>query len=193
MKLKRDDLWSLEEYATERESFRAMILKHKKVRQVALGPHATLYFEDRLTMKYQVQEMLRVERIFEREEIEEELAAYNPLIPDGKNWKATFMIEYGDEEERRKALANMGGIEETLWVQVGNGEKSFAITNEDMDRTRDTKAAAVHFTRFELSDTDLEAINQGSEIRFGLDHPSLATTVTLDFKERLSLVADLDL
>ena len=103
------------------------------------------------------------------------------------------MIEYGDEEERRKALANMGGIEETLWVQVGNGEKSFAITNEDMDRTRDTKAAAVHFTRFELSDTDLEAINQGSEIRFGLDHPSLATTVTLDFKERLSLVADLDL
>ena len=193
MKLKRDDLWSLEEYATERESFRAMILKHKKVRQVALGPHATLYFEDRLTMKYQVQEMLRVERIFEREEIEEELAAYNPLIPDGKNWKATFMIEYGDEEERREALANMGGIEETLWVQVGGGEKSFAITNEDMDRTRDTKAAAVHFTRFELSDTDLEAINQGSEIRFGLDHPSLATTVTLDFKERLSLVADLDL
>ena len=193
MKLKRDDLWSLEEYATERESFRAMILKHKKVRQVALGPHATLYFEDRLTMKYQVQEMLRVERIFEREEIEEELAAYNPLIPDGKNWKATFMIEYGDEEERRKALANMGGIEETLWVQVGSGKKSFAITNEDMDRTRDTKAAAVHFTRFELSDTDLEAINQGSEIRFGLDHPSLATIVTLDFKERLSLVADLDL
>ena len=193
MKLKRDDLWSLEEYATERESFRAMILKHKKVRQVALGPHATLYFEDRLTMKYQVQEMLRVERIFEREEIEEELAAYNPLIPDGKNWKATFMIEYGDEEERREALANMGGIEETLWVQVGGGEKSFAITNEDMDRTRDTKAAAVHFTRFELSDTDLEAINQGSEIRFGLDHPSLATTVALDFKERLSLVADLDL
>lgn len=193
MKLKRDDLWSLEEYATERESFRAMILKHKKVRQVALGPHATLYFEDRLTMKYQVQEMLRVERIFEREEIEEELAAYNPLIPDGKNWKATFMIEYGDEEERREALAYMGGIEETLWVQVGGGEKSFAITNEDMDRTRDTKAAAVHFTRFELSDTDLEAINQGSEIRFGLDHPSLATTVTLDFKERLSLVADLDL
>ena len=170
-----------------------MILKHKKVRQVALGPHATLYFEDRLTMKYQVQEMLRVERIFEREEIEEELAAYNPLIPDGKNWKATFMIEYGDEEERRKALANMGGIEETLWVQVGTGEKSFAITNEDMGRTRDTEAAAVHFTRYELSDTDLEAINQGSEIRFGLDHPSLATTVTLDFKERLSLVADLDL
>ena len=193
MKLKRNDLWSLEEYATERESFRAMILKHKKVRQVALGPHATLYFEDRLTMKYQVQEMLRVERIFEREEIEEELAAYNPLIPDGRNWKATFMIEYGDEDERREALSKMGGIEETLWVQVGNGEKSYAITNEDMERTRDTKAAAVHFTRFELSDTDLESIKNGHEIRFGLDHPSLATTVTLDVKERLSLVADLDL
>lgn len=193
MKLKRSDLWSLEEYAAERESFRAMILKHKKVRQVALGPHATLYFEDRLTMKYQVQEMLRVERIFEREEIEEELAAYNPLIPDGRNWKATFMIEYGDEDERREALSKMGGIEETLWVQVGNGEKSYAITNEDMERTRDTKAAAVHFTRFELSDTDLESIENGHEIRFGLDHPSLATTVTLDVKERLSLVADLDL
>ena len=193
MKLKRNDLWSLEEYATERESFRAMILKHKKVRQVALGPHATLYFEDRLTMKYQVQEMLRVERIFEREEIEEELAAYNPLIPDGRNWKATFMIEYGDEDERREALSKMAGIEETLWVQVGNGEKSYAITNEDMERTRDTKAAAVHFTRFELSDTDLESIKNGHEIRFGLDHPSLATTVTLDVKERLSLVADLDL
>ena len=137
MKLKRDDLWSLEEYATERESFRSMILKHKKSRQVALGPHATLYFEDRLTMKYQIQEMLRVERLFERDEIEEELAAYNPLIPDGKNWKATFMIEYGDEEERREALSKMGGIEETLWVQVGNGEKSYAITNEDMERTRD--------------------------------------------------------
>ena len=193
MKLKRDDLWSLEEYAAERASFRAMILKHKKARQVALGPHATLYFEDRLTMKYQVQEMLRVERIFEREQIEEELAAYNPLIPDGKNWKATFMIEYGDEEERRKALAKMGGIEETLWVQVGAGEKSYAITNEDMDRTRDAKAAAVHFTRFELSDADLESIRKGSEIRFGLDHASLATTVTLDLKERLSLVADIDL
>ena len=193
MKLKRNDLWSLEEYATERESFRAMILKHKKVRQVALGPHATLYFEDRLTMKYQVQEMLRVERIFELEEIEEELAAYNPLIPDGRNWKATFMIEYGDEDERREALSKMGGIEETLWVQVGNGEKSYAITNEDMERTRDTKAAAVHFTRFELSDTDLASIKNGHEIRFGLDHQSLATTVTLDVKERLSLVADLDL
>ena len=193
MKLKRDDLWSLEEYATERESFRSMILKHKKSRQVALGPHATLYFEDRLTMKYQIQEMLRVERLFERDEIEEELAAYNPLIPDGKNWKATFMIEYGDEEERREALSKMGGIEETLWVQVGNGEKSYAITNEDMERTRDTKAAAVHFTRFELSDTDLESIKNGDEIRVGIEHPSLATTVTLDVKERLSLVADLDL
>ena len=193
MKLKRNDLWSLEEYAAERESFRAMILRQKKVSQVALGPHATLYFEDRLTMKYQVQEMLRVERIFEREEIEEELAAYNPLIPAGRNWKATFMIEYGDEDERREALSKMGGIEETLWVQVGNGEKSYAITNEDMERTRDTKAAAVHFTRFELSDTDLESIKNGHEIRFGLDHPSLATTVTLDVKERQSLVADLDL
>ncbi|MBA59935.1 MAG: hypothetical protein CMQ40_12295 [Gammaproteobacteria bacterium] len=193
MELKREDLWSLEEYAAERESFRAMILKHKKSRQISLGPHATLYFEDRLTMKYQVQEMLRVERIFEPKEIEEELAAYNPLIPNGKNWKATFMIEYGDEEERRLALAKMGGIEETLWVQVGNGKKSYAITNEDMDRTRETKAAAVHFARFELSYRDIESIKQGGDLRFGLDHPSLATSVDLSSEERRALVADIDL
>ena len=193
MELKREDLWSLEEYAAERESFRAMILKHKKSRQISLGPHATLYFEDRLTMKYQVQEMLRVERIFEPKEIEEELAAYNPLIPNGKNWKATFMIEYGDEKERRLALAKMGGIEETLWVQVGNGKKSYAITNEDMDRTRETKAAAVHFARFELSYRDIESIKQGGDLRFGLDHPSLATSVDLSSEERRALVADIDL
>ena len=142
MTLTRNDLWSLEEYAGRREEFRKQVLAHKKLRQVALGPHATLYFEDQLTMQYQIQEMLRVERIFEAAEIEEELSAYNPLIPDGSNWKATFMIEYGDIEERKRALATMGGIEETVWVQVGNGTKAYAIANEDMERTRDSKAAA---------------------------------------------------
>ena len=116
MKLTRSDLWSLEEYASRRQAFRAEVIAHKKLRNIALGPHATLYFEDRLTMHYQIQEMLRVERIFEAAEIEEELDSYNPLIPDGSNWKATFMIEYGDVEERQVALATMGGIEQTVWV-----------------------------------------------------------------------------
>ena len=193
MTLTRDDLWSLEEYAGRRAEFRQQVLAHKKLRQVALGPHATLYFEDQLTMHYQVQEMLRVERIFEAAEIEEELEAYNPLIPNGSNWKATFMIEYGDVEERQRALANMGGIEETVWVQVGDGTKAYAIANEDMERTRDSKAAAVHFMRFELSDRDLAELRQGAAVHMGLDHASLATSVTLEAAVREALCKDLNL
>ena len=193
MTLTRDDLWSLEEYAGRRAEFRQQVLAHKKLRQVALGPHATLYFEDQLTMHYQVQEMLRVERIFEAAEIEEELEAYNPLIPDGSNWKATFMIEYGDVEERQRALASMGGIEETVWVQVGDGTKAHAIANEDMERTRDSKAAAVHFMRFELSDQDLAELRQGAAVHMGLDHTSLANSVTLETAVREALCKDLNL
>ena len=193
MTLTRNDLWSLEEYAGRREEFRKQVLAHKKLRQVALGPHATLYFEDQLTMQYQIQEMLRVERIFEAAEIEEELSAYNPLIPDGSNWKATFMIEYGDIEERKQALATMGGIEETVWVQVGNGTKAYAIANEDMERTRDSKAAAVHFMRFELSAEDLQSVRDGADVHMGLDHPSIAITVTLSTEARQALCADLAL
>ena len=193
MTLTRDDLWSLEEYAGRRAEFRQQVLAHKKLRQVALGPHATLYFEDQLTMHYQVQEMLRVERIFEAAEIEEELEAYNPLIPNGSNWKATFMIEYSDVEERQRALANMGGIEETVWVQVGDGTKAYAIANEDMERTRDSKAAAVHFMRFELSDQDLAELRQGAAVHMGLDHASLATSVTLEAAVREALCKDLNL
>ena len=193
MTLTRNDLWSLEEYAGRREEFRKQVLAHKKLRQVALGPHATLYFEDQLTMQYQIQEMLRVERIFEAAEIEEELSAYNPLIPDGSNWKATFMIEYGDIEERKQALATMGGIEETVWVQVGNGTKVYAIANEDMERTRDSKAAAVHFMRFELSAEDLQSVRDGADVHMGLDHPSIANNVTLSTEARQALCADLAL
>ena len=193
MTLTRDDLWSLEEYAGRRAEFRQQVLAHKKLRLVALGPHATLYFEDQLTMHYQVQEMLRVERIFEAAEIEEELEAYNPLIPNGSNWKATFMIEYGDVEERQRALANMGGIEETVWVQVGDGTKAYAIANEDMERTRDSKAAAVHFMRFELSDQDLAELRQGAAVHMGLDHASLANSVTLEAAVREALCKDLNL
>jgi len=193
MKLTRSDLWSLEEYASRRQTFRAEVIAHKKLRNIALGPHATLYFEDRLTMRYQIQEMLRVERIFEAAEIEEELESYNPLIPDGSNWKATFMIEYGDVEERKVALATMGGIEQTVWVRVGeSGEKIFAITNEDMERTRDEKAAAVHFMRFELGADEVAALKSGESLFMGIDHASLPGTYALTARQRAALIADLD-
>lgn len=192
MTLTRSDLWSLEEYAGHRQAFRAEVMAHKKRRNVALGPNATLYFEDELTMRYQIQEMLRVERIFEAAEIEEELASYNPLIPNGSNWKATFMIEYGDIEERKAALATMGGIEQTVWVRVGDaGEKIFAITNEDMDRTRDEKAAAVHFMRFELSDDDIAELKAGEGLFMGIDHASLHGSYEISEDQRAALVADL--
>ena len=193
MKLTRSDLWSLEEYASRRQTFRAEVIAHKKLRNIALGPHATLYFEDRLTMRYQIQEMLRVERIFEAAEIEEELESYNPLIPDGSNWKATFMIEYGDVEERKVALATMGGIEQTVWVRVGeSGEKIFAITNEDMERTRDEKAAAVHFMRFELGADEVAALKSGESLFMGIDHASLPGTYEVTAPQRAALIADLD-
>ena len=193
MKLTRSDLWSLEEYASRRQMFRAEVIAHKKLRNIALGPHATLYFEDRLTMRYQIQEMLRVERIFEAAEIAEELEAYNPLIPDGSNWKATFMIEYGDVEERKVALATMGGIEQTVWVRVGeSGEKILAITNEDMERTRDEKAAAVHFMRFELGADEVAALKSGESLFMGIDHASLPGTYEVAAHQRAALIADLD-
>ena len=193
MKLTRSDLWSLEEYASRRQTFRAEVIAHKKLRNIALGPHATLYFEDRLTMRYQIQEMLRVERIFEAAEIEEELESYNPLIPDGSNWKATFMIEYGDVEERKVALATMGGIEQTVWVRVGeSGEKIFAITNEDMERTREEKAAAVHFMRFELGADEVAALKSGESLFMGIDHASLPGTYEVAADQRAALIADLD-
>ena len=193
MKLTRSDLWSLEEYASRRQTFRAEVIAHKKLRNIALGPHATLYFEDRLTMRYQIQEMLRVERIFEAAEIEEELESYNPLIPDGSNWKATFMIEYGDVEERKVALATMGGIEQTVWVRVGeSGEKIFAITNEDMERTRDEKAAAVHFMRFELGADEVAALKSGESLFMGIDHASLPGTYEVAAHQRAALMPHLD-
>lgn len=191
MKLTRADLWSLEEYAQKRESFRQDVIAQKKNRQVALGPNATLYFENELTMRYQIQEMLRVERIFEAAEIEEELESYNPLIPDGSNWKATFMIEYSDAEERQVALAKMGGIELTVWVQVNDGEKIYAIANEDMERTRDEKAAAVHFTRFELSAENVADLKNGRPLKMGIDHSSIPCTINVEGATRDALMSDL--
>ncbi|HBK19096.1 MAG TPA: DUF3501 domain-containing protein [Gammaproteobacteria bacterium] len=191
MNLSRTDLWSLEEYSQRRPTFRQEVITHKQQRQIALGPNATLYFEDALTMKYQIQEMLRVERIFDASEIEEELSAYNPLIPDGSNWKATFMIEYGNAEERRVALAKLGGIEETLWVQVDDGEKTHPIANEDIDRSREDKAAAVHFLRFELNPAQVTALKAGARLSMGIDHPEMTEAVVLDDAQRTALVADL--
>lgn len=169
-KLTKDTLYSLEEYSNMRSDFRKKVMEHKKHRQVHIGPHATLYFEDLLTMQYQVQEMLRIERIFEAEGIEEELSAYNPLIPDGTNWKATFMIEYGDPEERKIALQRMLGIEDRVWVQVEGYEQVFAIADEDLERATQDKTSSVHFMRFELSDAMIAAAREGSKISMGIDH-----------------------
>ncbi len=169
-KLLPEDLMTLEKYAPERAEFRQQVITHKKDRRVSLGPNATLYFEDRLTMQYQVQEMLRIEKIFEAAGIEEELAAYNPLIPDGSNWKATFMIEYPDEEIRRKQLALLIGIERHIWVKVGDFEKINPVANEDLTRETADKTSAVHFLRFELTSAMIEAAKNGGEIRMGVDH-----------------------
>ena len=189
--LTRDDLYSLEAYAEARTDFRARVMAHKKDRQVHIGAHATLYFEDRLTMQYQVQEMLRVERIFEREGIEEELGAYNPLIPDGSNWKATFMIEYGNEEERRDALARLIGVEEKVWVQVGDRARVWAIADEDLERTAADKTSSVHFLRFELTPEMVAAAKAGAAIAMGIDHPEYRYEVVTAPGARESLTADL--
>jgi len=192
-KLTRDDLWSLEEYARRRNDFRAEVMAHKKSRQVAIGPNATLYFEDRLVMQYQVQEMLRIERIFEQEGIQEELDAYNPLIPDGSNWKATFMVEFPDVEERKVALARLIGIEKKVWVRVGNHDKVHPIANEDLERETEEKTSSVHFLRFELTPEMVAAAKAGEPISMGIDHENYAHVIdALPENIRQSLVGDLD-
>jgi hypothetical protein len=184
---------NLETYAVERPQFRARVLEHKKRRQVAIGPNATLYFEDRTTIQYQVQEMLRIERIFEAEGIEEELAAYNPLIPDGSNWKATFMVEFPEVEERRAMLAHLVGIENCVYVRVGDLPRCMAVADEDMDRADETKTSAVHFLRFELSDAQVTALKNGAPLAAGIDHPNYQTEISpVAANIRESLLADLD-
>ena len=169
-KLTRESLYSLEQYAEARPTFRAKVLEHKKNRKLMIGEHATLYFEDLLTIQYQVQEMLRIEKIFDREGIEDELGAYNPLIPDGSNWKATFMIEYGDPDERRRVLKTLVGIEDKVWMQVDGFDKVYAIANEDLERSTEEKTSAVHFMRFELSPEAVAAVKKGAAINAGIDH-----------------------
>lgn len=188
----RADLMSLEQYAEKRPEFRRRVLDHKKYRQIALGPNATLYFEDRLTLLYQIQEMLRIEKVFEADGINEELEAYNPLIPSGRNFKATFMIEYPDPEVRALQLEKMVGIEDLLWMQFGEFDKVWAIADEDLERSTSEKTSAVHFVRFEVTDPMAEALNNGAEWKIGVQHPAYSYEVTIDGKIRENLINDLD-
>ena len=191
-KITRDDLFSLEQYAEKRAEFRAGVLEHKKARKVLIGEHLALYFEDRLTMHYQIQEMLRIEKIFEAEGIQEELDAYNPLIPDGSNFKATMMIEYDDVEQRQHALQQLIGIEDQVWVQVDGHAKSFAISDEDLARSDADKTSAVHFSRFELSEAAASDLKSGASMAAGCDHINYTHAIdALDAATCASLVNDL--
>lgn len=190
--LKREDLWSLEEYSEKRADFRKEVLALKKNRQVALGEHATLYFENEQTIRYQIQEMLRIEKVFEADGINDELEAYNPLIPDGSNWKATFMIEYGDAEERAKVLATLVGVEDKVWVQVDGFDKVYAIANEDLERSTEEKTSAVHFMRFELSADMANAVKENKNISMGIDYDGFDQIVSpISEATRESLKKDL--
>lgn len=192
-KLTRDKLFSLEQYAEARPAFREKVLQHKRDRRLALGTNAALYFEDFLTMQYQVQEMLRIERIFEADGINEELEAYNPLIPDGSNWKATFMVEFPEVEERRAMLTQLRGIENRVYVQVADFDRVFAIADEDLERSDDDKTSAVHFMRFEFPPEQVAALKDGASLVAGIDHENYRVEVSPVAENiRKSLVADFD-
>lgn len=190
MHLSRNDLYSLEQYAEKRTEFRQQVIEHKKARQIRIGEHATLYFENRLTMQYQIQEMLRIERIFETAGIEEELAAYNPLIPDGQNLKATFMIEYADVNERKQALEKLIGIEKQVWIEIAGCEKVYPITNEDLDRETEEKTSAVHFMRFEFSPEQIAIAKNHAAIKIGINHMHYQHEIFLNEASRYTLIND---
>jgi len=188
----RDDLMSLEQYAEKRGEFRQQVLLHKKHRQVALGTNATLYFEDRLTLLYQIQEMLRIEKVFEADGINEELDAYNPLVPSGRNFKATFMIEYPDPVVRAAQLEKLLGIEDLVWMQIGDHDRIWSIADEDLERATDTKTSAVHFMRFEVSDEMAQDLKSGAKWRIGVQHAVYTYEVDIEGETRASLLNDLD-
>jgi len=190
-RIDRASLMTLETYARERPQFRAKVIAHKKHRTAHLGEHVTLVFEDELTIRYQVQEMLRIERIFEEESIKEELAAYNPLIPDGRNLKATMMIEYPDPDERAKRLADLIGIEDKVWLRAAGHERVLAIADEDLDRENAEKTSAVHFLRFELDEATAQALKKGAGLTIGIDHPRYSATLEAPSSVRDSLAQDL--
>ena len=188
--LARSDLYTLEAYASERAAFRARVIAHKKNRQVPLGEHVTLLFEDRLTIQYQVQEMLRIERIFEPAAIQEELDAYNPLIPTGHNLKATMLVEFPDEAQRKRELARLAGIEHKVYAEVEGHGRAFAIADEDMDRSNAEKTSAVHFLRFEFSGEQIAALRAGADFGFGIDDERLRVGATVKGEVRTALLAD---
>jgi hypothetical protein len=190
--ISRESLWTLEHYSRIRNQFRQEVIAHKKLRQVALGDHITLFFEDEKTIRYQVQEMLRIEKTFEESGIQDELEAYNPLIPDGRNFKCTMMIEYPDPEIRKVELGKLKGVEDRVWVQVEGREKVFAIADEDLDRENDEKTSSVHFMRFELDEDMAGALKYGVSLAMGVDHPHYQVTVDPVAPEtRAALVKDL--
>lgn len=188
----RESLLTLEAYARDRKKFRARVLEHKKPRTVQLGEHLTVLFEDELTIRYQVQEMLRIEKIFEEAGIQDELDTYNPLVPDGRNWKATLLVEYEDIEERKRALARLKGIEDRVWVQVDGHPRVPAIADEDLERENEEKTSAVHFVRFELTPAMIAALKSGAGLAIGIDHPEYAMTLQpVPDATRKALLADL--
>ena len=190
--LSRTDLMSLEQYSTARKEFRARVIEHKRNRSLALGPNATWTFEDRLTMQYQVQEMLRVERIFEAEAIQEELDAYNPLIPDGRNWKVTFLLEFPDADERRERLAQLKGVEDRCWVQIAGFDRVYAIADEDLERENEVKTSAVHFLRFEMAPAMVAGLKGGAALSLGIDHPNYQHQISpASDNVRAALITDL--
>ena len=190
--IERDSLMTLEAYAKARPEFRRKVLEHKQNRAVHVGPHVTLLFEDELTVRYQVQEMLRIEKIFEEDGIVHELEAYNPLIPDGRNFKATMMIEYDDPAMRRVELGRLKGIEDRVWVQVEGSPKVYAIADEDLERENEEKTSAVHFLRFELTEEMAAALKYGVSLSVGVDHPNYtAAAEPVPAATRAALTADL--
>jgi hypothetical protein len=191
-KITRESLMTLEAYAGARSELRSKVLTHKKHRTVAIGPNVTLVFEDELTMRYQIQEMLRAERIFEAEGIQEELDAYNPLVPDGTNWKATMLIEYPEVEERRRMLTRLIGIEDRVWVRAEGSAPVYAIADEDLERENEDKTSSVHFLRFDLAPEMIARLRAGAALSVGIDHPNYQHTIAeVDAATRVSLVADL--
>ena len=191
-RITRDSLMTLEAYAKVRKDFRAKVMAHKQPRAVHLGEHLTLLFEDELTIRYQIQEILRVEKTFEEQAIEDELDAYNPLVPDGHNWKATLLIEYEDVDERKQALASLKGVADRVWVQVGTSPRVYAIADEDLERENDEKTSAVHFVRFELTQSMVDELDRGIALAIGVDHPAYAfTLLEVPAPTRRALLGDL--
>ena len=193
-KITRDSIMTLEDYAKTRQDFRTKVMLHKKNRRIPLGKNITLIFEDELTIRYQIQEMLRIEKVFEEEGINDEIEAYKALVPDGRNWKATMMIEYPDPIVRADKLAKLIGVENKVWAKIENHDPVFAIADEDLDRSTEEKTSAVHFLRFELNQDMIRALHKRGSLSMGIDHPAYLEQIKqVDELARVSLVADLDI